>query len=281
VPIPENSLDAATTRNSQPCKFDNPKNFETVIYTPFFEAALQNEYASGANAEKERRVKKRDKNGIKDELQSVPGHFWERYAMKLSDAVVEIQVRPSLREKSSSIWGGVLDAMAGVPIRQAKMEFRDDFWDMALFRGTTLVQPVFRQRENVRAIYADENVAVNDNAYAGVYFYDPSAFEPSENLTLYVRRESDLNRWDSVRIDKKDQEAIWNQFADYRAALDGPTRTTIVGLSKYCNTPPRPGAETAGYQWMSAALSEDVTPGTSPGGTTSVLSDNSRGRSKQ
>jgi S1-C subfamily serine protease len=262
TPIPESALNAATTKDTKPWVDDGPKNFQTVLITPFYDAAKQNEFDSGMSAQKKRRVDKRDQNGIKDESAVEPGHFWEHYALHDNDAFVAVVIRPVLKEKASSVWVRVTEAALFGATSPAKMEYRDDFWDMALYRDDTLVHPVRRQRDNVGALYFDENVSVADTAIGGIYMYDPSAFAPGATLRIYSRRESDISRWD-VRIIPSDvQQRIWNMFAGFRNALDASQQNVIIGLSPTVHTPPQAGAESTNSEMMARYLGDVVTPGT-------------------
>src|SRR5438067_570026 len=90
---------------------------------------------------------------------------------------------------------------------------------MQLYRGDHLVQPVRWYRTRFAENFQGWFVEVNDAAYGGIYQYDPAAFEPSQHLTLKVRKESDLEKWSTVEIDPKVQKQIWDQFEPYRRAV--------------------------------------------------------------
>lgn len=263
VPIPGEALDAYKSKDCQPWSTGHPKNFETILVTPFYSAALQREYDEDTNSDRERRINKRDGSGVHDEQSQTT--FWERYGLHVADPVVYIIVRPTLQTTSGSKWRSVFGAMVGAHV-QLKKEFRDDFWDMALYRGNTLVHPVRRSRDNVEALYADYDSYAKDSALGGIYFYDPSVFAPGAELKLYVRRESDLNRWDVVNIDRKEQERIYKMFEPYRNALaEAGGDTSIQGLSSSIHTPPGAGADwTEESQEERNLLSNAVTPAATP-----------------
>jgi len=235
TPIPEDTLDAATTKASKPYIDEGPKNFQTILITPFYLSALQAEAAANMSAEKRRRVNKRDANGIHDEEEQTPDHFWEQYALHDADPFVAVIIRPELQVKGSSKWADMaaaLSTMGGVYVAAPpnKMEYRDDFWDMALYRDDTLVYPVRRERTNVQALEYDSAVSVKDTATGGIYFYDPSVFMPGATLRIYSRRESKLDRWDVRTIPAGEQQKIWDMFASYRATLDPSMQGAVVGL---------------------------------------------------
>jgi hypothetical protein len=264
VPIPGEALSAYSVKDAKLYSEGRPKNFETTFVTPFYMAALQAEYEKSLNGDRKRRVEKRDKNGVREDLDKSPSKFWERYALHSADPVVWIVVKPLLKTKASSMWAGVFGAIGGVHV-QTTGEFRDDFYDMALYRGDTLVHPVRRFRENVAVLYSDYESKANDNAYGGIYFYDPSVFAPGAKLTLYVRRESNLKRWDIEQISEKEQARMYKMFLPYRTALaqaEGDSSSTeIRGLSATIHTPPAAGSDwTTEDSETATNISQTVTP---------------------
>lgn len=119
--------------------------------------------------------------------------------------------------------GGLIGAIGGFRTHHT-MEFRDDFYDMQLFRDNVLVPPIERYREPAGIFYEDLNVEMKDKASGSAYFYDPATFEPGSTLTLKVRRESNLTRGDEVRIDRNSQIQIWKEFEGYRSMDEPNTR---------------------------------------------------------
>jgi S1-C subfamily serine protease len=277
TPIPDAALEAVTMKQAHAYVDKGPKNFLTIVETPFYAAAAEIDYVDSVTAEERRRVGKRDASGIKDELVNsrTPVHAWEQYGLHLFDPIVEIEIVPDLKEKASSSWLRALTAFAnGVNaatgnaaadqnLPSAKLEYRDDFWDMALYRDDTLVHPTFRQRDSVTAIEDDEVATVRDTATGGIYYYDPSVFAPGATLRIYSRRESDLNRWDVRTIPDKERKRIWDLFASYRSALDPSQQNVVVGLSNTVHTPPQAGAESSNSELMARYVGDVVTPGSS------------------
>jgi S1-C subfamily serine protease len=277
VPIPAESLAAYTVKTAEPWSTGKPKNFETIIATPFYRAALQAEFDEYLTKDRADRVKKRGKQGVKPEKQNSPSRFWERYALHNSDPIVYIMVRPVLKTNSKSAWGSALStALFGVRTK-TKQEFRDDFYDMALYRGDTLVYPIRRGREAVSALYEDYDTYAKDVAYGGIYFYDSSAFAPGAELKLYVRRESDLDRWDVLTVDSKVQARIYAMYMPYRSAVaQVGGDLDIRGLSASVHTPPPAGAEwTSESQRAAVSLAASVTPLASEHATSRVVTPGS------
>jgi hypothetical protein len=216
IPIPAEGLQQAAQTEKKSYATKSPKNLDCRILTPFIaasqEAAQEREIAKG----RESRTKKRGDKGVKEGYIVAQRKFWER-----SDAVVTILVRPVLKETSASktagFFGAVLGGLSGVyvPTKQ-EMKFGDDFYDMQLYRGDRLVEPVRRNRSTADILYDNPMIKVVDSAYGGVYAYDPSVFEPGQDLVLKIRRESDLQKWDMERIDPKTQQKIWDEFTLWR-----------------------------------------------------------------
>lgn len=215
IPVPDEALDAASTGPVLPAYIINaPKNFQTTIYTPFIVASQESIAEKLENQQRNERVQKRSSNGVYDPSETTPHRFYERYAVDNRDAVVAFQVTPVLKPK-----GLILGIFTTDPTGKVQMEYRDDFYDMQLYRGGTLVLPVRQGRVPMSVLADDSQAQAMDTAYGGVYFYDPSVFEPDEQLTRKMRRESNLDKWDIVNIDPKIQQRIWDQFAPYRQAV--------------------------------------------------------------
>jgi hypothetical protein len=165
------------------------------------------------------RARNRSDKGVKEGYLFDPQRFWGDHVSGARAPVVYIEVLPVLKETSGSQWRGVFGAMLGVRTSH-DLRYRDDFYDMQLYRGDQLIQPVRRNRVPKSILYSDEFVQAKDAAYGGYYQYDPSVFEASQPLTLKVRKESDLDKWSEVKIDPKVQRQIWEEFASYRQAVE-------------------------------------------------------------
>lgn len=74
--------------------------------------------------------------------------------------------------------------------------------------------PIRRSRIRDTQIYEGYDVEINDTAMAGVYAYDPHAFEPGALLELRVWK-NDKAEFTSIRFDKEQQERIWSMFKDW------------------------------------------------------------------
>jgi Trypsin-like peptidase domain len=217
TPIPGQALSAAATTTKKPVQIKAPKNFETLLFTPFTSASLRAAADREMARNKNRRANKRSDQGVKEQYQFNTVPFYWSSADDACDAVVSIIVRPVLKETSGSKWKGIFGAMVGVTT-STELAFRDDFYEMQLYRGDTLVQPVRRNRLPRNFLYESPYVEAKDTAYGGLYKYDPAVFDPSQPLTLKVRKESNLDKWSTVELSMKVQKQIWEEFAPYREA---------------------------------------------------------------
>jgi len=236
-PIPDSVMDEAAKTKRLPEEIKAPHNFLTTISTPFEDAYERAEAQRKLTEDLQRRAKKRSRSGAPPDEVSEPRRFYDRY-VGANDAVVRIWVDPVPREKSSSLW---MRALVNVNLPQ-HMEFRDDFWDMQLLRGTQVIEPVRRNRLSFTIVHADWVAYMKDKSYAGYYLYDPAAFAPGETLTLRVHKAFDLDHWMTVPIDPKLQARIWEEFAPYRAAI-APAESAATSTDSARQTGPSQGPE--------------------------------------
>ncbi len=210
VEIPESMLDriAQTLKGSTPY-FKAPKNFRTYVETPFDAYHLQAKYVE----DKRKKIARRYKGKVPPEqaAEDGPSKFWERYVGNLYQPLVTVKVIPWPQETSASSWNR---ALLGNAAGKAKFELRDDFARMVLLRDGKEVPPIRRSRIRDTQIYEGYDVEINDTAMAGVYAYDPHAFEPGAVLELRVWK-NDKAEFTSIRFDKEQQERIWSMFKDW------------------------------------------------------------------
>ncbi len=169
----------------------------------------------------QKRAAKRKVKGEEQGFRFQPHAFWNRYALSARDPVVTVTVRPSLKEKAGSAWAraaGILVAGAGGLLIKRQLEFRDDFYDMTLYRDGHPIDAVRRYRTRTDEWFDGYYYRCKDSAYGGVYMYDPMAFEPGAEIVLKVRKSSDLTKWEAVKIDARTQKRIWDEFAPWRDA---------------------------------------------------------------
>lgn len=224
-PIPPSVLGSIT---GQDCKtlptIKAPHNCETYFDTPLMAAARLAVAQERILTDEKRRQKRRGDKGDSTDPTEQPTPFWRAYTHP-TDAIVEITVRPMPKANSASLWRNAIIGRYGAKVQY---EYRDDVYDMELYRGGTLVQPVRRNRVPVRMLFETTapyvgGTLAHDQAYGAVYFYDFSNFDPSQPLVLKVRRATDLTHWDEVPIDPKTQKAIWDQYGGYRTYLQSTT----------------------------------------------------------
>jgi hypothetical protein len=97
---------------------------------------------------------------------------------------------------------------------------------MELWRGDKLIEPI--QANRVRQVVDELGYFsyAQDIAFAGMYFYDSSAFEPGAKLILKVAKESNIEDLSAHEISEKVQKRIWNDFAPYREEVAKSGKTS-------------------------------------------------------
>lgn len=214
--IPVDALQEAKLTEKKVYEIDGPKNLECYITTPFIDASLEAQAERELAKGRATRTKGRGETGVKEDYLFSQERFW-----RPTDPTVTIFLDPKLKEtgksKSGGFFAAVLSGLSGTYVHhRTEMKFGDDFFDMELYRGDTLVQPVRRNRVPAEVLHNSYNIKVVDSAFGGIYKYDPMVFEPGPKLTLRVRRESNLDKWDIVKISEKVQQKIWDEFGPWR-----------------------------------------------------------------
>jgi len=210
-PFPATSLDEAATKDLEFYHIDAPRSFKAFMLTPPVRESMSNAQIRELAKVKALREQKRGPKGVKGTVRLDQNRVWEQYVGK-DAAVVMVFVQPLLKETSGSQWRRF---MIGGP---KKMRFRDDFFRMELWRGDKLIQPIQAHRIQQAVDESGFFSYAQDIAFAGMYFYDSSAFEPGAKLTLKVVRESDTEALSEHGISEKVQRQVWDDFAPYRAA---------------------------------------------------------------
>ncbi|HLJ55711.1 MAG TPA: trypsin-like peptidase domain-containing protein [Chthonomonadaceae bacterium] len=225
VPVPPAALTEAAERSIKP-ETMKVAGFEGEIITPFVLASQRGELEREAAKKKGRRPS--TGRGVD------PSRFWEQYVGTVDQPVVTVMVSPQIGETSGSkrrgFWGAFGGGLLGVAIITKKsFEFKSEFAAMQLYRGDTLVEPVRRSRVAYEISVDNSAVKMKDKSYRGVYQYDPSAFDPSQPLQIRVFKASDPSKYSVVKLDKKVQQRIWDEFAAYRAACDSASPSVSSG----------------------------------------------------
>jgi S1-C subfamily serine protease len=216
VPIPDQTFASAKQTNTDHYKIDKPKDFNTYLFTPIVLRFQQADYERKSS-------KGHDKSADSGAVE--PRSFWQKYDTESTAPVVSILIEPILTETSSSkstrsILSAITSFVLPIPVPLKKRyEYKDSFYDMQLYSGAKLIAPVRQYRVKDDMLVNDAFQSVNTTAHCGLYEYDPSAFDPSQPLTIKMRREAHLDKWDTIKVDPKIQREIWAEFAPYRDAL--------------------------------------------------------------
>ncbi len=134
---------------------------------------------------------------------------WSEYVMDFP-ATLLVRVTPKLVE---SFWTKVARGAAqtqGISVPAIK-RLKSGFARMQAFCGDIAVAPI-------HPFKIERRVADRDAVYEGLYAFDPGAIGPEcgrVKLVLYSEKEPDKE--DTVTVDQKVLQQIWQDFASYRA----------------------------------------------------------------
>jgi hypothetical protein len=106
--------------------------------------------------------------------------------------VVTFQIEPDFGQTKGSMWGSVLAGVAAgmnqtpvAPTRQT-YEFKAEFSDFKLFRDGQLVTPITPGRAITSRSVDERLFSFVDEAFSGVYSYDPEVFLTGKEWRLEV-----------------------------------------------------------------------------------------------
>jgi hypothetical protein len=122
---------------------------------------------------------------IKDERYDpvdAPFYEWVRAASDYLDLTVTFQVEPDFGQTAGSAWASALSGfaagMAGTtptPTRQT-YEFKAEFTELRVYQDDKLIQPITPGRAITSQSVDQRMFSFVDEAYSGMYVYDPRPF---------------------------------------------------------------------------------------------------------
>lgn len=180
----------AETLDARSYSLDGGK-FTITAITPVLVAKtnVQDDLKQAAN-----RYSRRGKK-IKDERYDpvdTPFYEWVRDAANYLDPVVTFQIEPDFGQTKGSMWGSVLAGVAAglnntpvAPTAQT-FEFKAEFSDFKLFRDGELVTPITPGRAITSRSVDERLFSFVDEAFSGVYSYDPEVFLAGKEWRLEV-----------------------------------------------------------------------------------------------
>ncbi len=168
------------------------------------------------------RYKRRGKK-IKDPSYSPidePYYEWARDASEYLETAVTFEIKPDFGTTTGSKWAVGLAALAG-GMRAANsvtlnMEYKAEFDDFKLYRDGRLVEPVKPGRAITEAAFAGMRMVFVDEAYSGVYVYDPSIFLSGDEFRIEIydaREPGKIHKTVNLKADSKLIKQIRADFA--------------------------------------------------------------------
>lgn len=121
-----------------------------------------------------------------------PFYEWYRTAEGLLDNVVTFEVKPDFGMTGGSKWAMVLAGAAaglsGRPVAtpHANMEYKAEFLDLRIYRDGRLLVPITPGRSITEAALSSPGFTFIDEAYSGMYQYDPADFFDGREYRLEV-----------------------------------------------------------------------------------------------
>lgn len=174
--------------------------FTVTAITPVLaaKANVQDDLEQAAN-----RYARRGKK-IKDEKfdpVDEPFYEWVRNAAPDTLAkVVTFQIEPDYGQTAGSFWGGVISAAAAgaaqraiIPTRQT-YEFKAEFAGFSLYRDGELVQPITPGRAITSQSVDLTFLNFVDEAYSGIYIYEPQVFMTGKEWRIDIYDARDSNK---------------------------------------------------------------------------------------
>lgn len=139
-----------------------------------------------------------------------PFYEWYRTASGLLDSVVTFEVKPDFGMTGGSKWAmvfaGAAAGLSGRPVitPHANMEYKAEFLDLRVYRDGELVPPITPGRSITEAALSSSGFTFIDEAYSGMYQYDPSDFLEGREFRLEVFDAREPNKPHRVlRLDAK------------------------------------------------------------------------------
>jgi S1-C subfamily serine protease len=152
-----------------------------------------------------------------------PFYEWYRTASSLLDSVVTFEVKPDFGLTGGSKWAMIMaGAAAGLSGRpaantHANMEYKAEFQELKVFRDGTLLRPITPGRSISEAELSGPSFTFIDEAYSGMYQYDPGDFLKGQEFRLEIydaREPGKAHRVIVLKGDAKIIQQIRSDFAD-------------------------------------------------------------------
>lgn len=129
--------------------------------------------------------------GLADAIDA-PYYEWYRNAAGFLDNLVTFEIKPDFGSTAGSKWAtfaaGFSAGLSGRPtaLPTQNMEFKAEFEEFRLYRDGTFVPPVHPGRSITEVAMANAAMVFVDEAYSGVFAYDPEVFATGQQFKLEV-----------------------------------------------------------------------------------------------
>jgi hypothetical protein len=202
-------------------RFDGGK-FSVTVLTPVLRAKAQvQDDLMRANNRYTRRGKK-----IKDPSYKPidePFYEWQRDAAPELQYAVTFEIKPDFGLTTGSKWALGFAALGGarsVQNLKLNMEFKSEFWDFKVYRDGKLVTPITSGRDITEATLSSPQATFVDEAYSGMYVYDPSVFLTGSEFRFEVFDARDPDKVHKSVTLKADSKVIRQLRADFNNAVE-------------------------------------------------------------
>lgn len=177
-----------------------------------------------------------------------PFYEWTRSATSVLDNVVTFEIKPDFGSTTGSKWATALGALAAglsktavAPVHQT-MEFKAEFQDFKLYKDGQLVIPVHPGRSITEASLQGDYYTFIDEAYSGMYSYDPSVFASGTNYRVEVFDAREPGKPHAVISLTASHPLIQQLRRDFPAGEARPSAATPTGTIAAVNAEPLEGA---------------------------------------
>lgn len=194
--------------------YQNFKKFDITFTTPRLLFRQRTEDEREAKKGREGREKKNQVKGTFDPFQDFYG--WKEYVGDYQP-LIKIIVRPQVGETAGSLWTrAIFTGLSGVPIGNARLKFKTDFYSMRLFCGTKEIEPILPGKAPIS--FNEQNAAFNlkDASFMGIYTYPADAINSScGTVSLHIFSERNIDKPEILVLKPKTVQQISSDFASY------------------------------------------------------------------
>jgi len=133
---------------------------------------------------------------------------------------VTFRVEPEYGTTTGSKWLSVLGAAVGTYAVHQNFEFKAEFFDFKVYRDGELLEPIRPGRNLIENTVQGPLATFVDEAYAGMYVYDPMDFMTGEVFRLIVYRAKEPNRPHKSKEFRANSKLIRQIRSDFREVLE-------------------------------------------------------------